>query len=33
MGRKDSSKIRELIEEYGIKDLNAVHGFVKNVDS
>lgn len=29
MARKDNSKLRELIAEYGIKDLNDVHEFVK----
>ena len=29
MARKDNSKLKELIAEYGIKDLNDVHEFVK----
>ena len=29
MARKDNSKLRELIAEYGIKDMNDVHEFVK----
>lgn len=29
MPRKEKSKLRELIEEYGIKDMNDVHEFVK----
>lgn len=29
MAKKEKSKLRELIEEYGIKDLNDVHEFVK----
>ena len=29
MARKDNSKLKELIAEYGIKDLNDVHDFVK----
>ena len=29
MARKDNSKLEELIAEYGIKDLNDVHEFVK----
>ena len=29
MTRKDNSKLRELIAEYGIKDMNDVHEFVK----
>ena len=29
MKRKDNSKLRELIAEYGIKDMNDVHEFVK----
>ena len=29
MTRKDNSKLRELIAEYGIKDMNDVHDFVK----
>ncbi len=29
MARKDNSKFKELIAEYGIKDLNDVHDFVK----
>ncbi len=28
-GKKDNSKLREMIKEYGIKDLNDVHEFVK----
>ena len=26
-GKKDNSKLREMIKEYGIKDLNDVHEF------
>ncbi|NLW48268.1 MAG: hypothetical protein GXY86_13165 [Firmicutes bacterium] len=29
MAKKEKSKLRELIEEYGIKDLKDVHEFVK----
>ena len=29
MPRKEKSKLRQLIEEYGIKDMNDVHEFVK----
>ena len=29
MARKENSKLKELIAEYGIKDLNDVHEFVK----
>jgi len=29
MARKDNSKLREMIKEYGIKDMNDVHEFVK----
>ncbi len=29
MGRKENSKLREMIKEYGIKDMNDVHEFVK----
>jgi len=29
MARKDNSKLHEMIKEYGIKDLNDVHEFVK----
>ena len=29
MARKDNSKLKELIAEYGIKDMNDVHDFVK----
>lgn len=29
MAKKEKSKLRQLIEEYGIKDLNDVHDFVK----
>lgn len=29
MARKDNSKLKELIAEYGIKDMNDVHEFVK----
>ena len=29
MARKDNSKLKELIAEYGIKDLNDVREFVK----
>ena len=29
MTRKDNSKLRELIQEYGIKNMNDVHEFVK----
>ena len=29
MARKDNSKLKELIAEYGIKDLNDVHEFIK----
>jgi transposase-like protein len=29
MAKKEKSKLRELIDEYGIKDLNDVHNFVK----
>lgn len=28
-GKKDNSKLREMIKEYGIRDLNDVHEFVK----
>ncbi len=28
-GRKRKSKLRQMIEEYGIKDMNDVHEFVK----
>jgi putative transposase len=29
MARREKSKLREMIEEYGIKDMNDVHEFVK----
>lgn len=29
MARKENSKLREMIKEYGIKDMNDVHEFVK----
>lgn len=29
MGRKDNSKLKELIAKYGIKDMNDVYEFVK----
>jgi hypothetical protein len=29
MARKENSKLREMIKEYGIKDMNDVHDFVK----
>ncbi|OPX83588.1 MAG: hypothetical protein A4E53_04535 [Pelotomaculum sp. PtaB.Bin104] len=29
MAGKEKSKLRQMIEEYGIKDLNDVHEFVK----
>ena len=29
MARRKKSKLREMIEEYGIKDMNDVHEFVK----
>ena len=29
MARKDNSKLRELIKEYGVKDMKDVHEFVK----
>lgn len=31
MARKDNSKLKELISEYGIKDMNDVHEFVKTL--
>ena len=33
MARKDNSKLKELIAEYGIKDMNDVHEFVKMLTS
>lgn len=29
MAGKEKSKLRQMIEEYGIKDMNGVHEFVK----
>ena len=29
MGRKDNSKLKELIAEYDVKDMNDMHEFVK----
>ena len=31
IARKDNSKLKELIVEYGIKDLNDVHGFLEAI--
>ena len=33
MARKDNSKLRELIKEYGVKDMKDVHEFVKMLTS
>ena len=32
MTGKEKSKLRQMIEEYGIKDMNDVHEFVKMYD-